>query len=68
MAPSLKPLTLAQLMILRFVSLSPVLGSVQTAQSLESALDSVPPSLSASPPLVWTRARSLSKVNIKNNF
>ena len=44
--------TLAQVMILGFVSLSPVLGSVLKAQSLETASDSVSPSLSASPPLM----------------
>ena len=38
--------TLAQVMILRSVSSSPVLGSVLTAQSLEPALDSMSPSLS----------------------
>ena len=44
--------TSAQVMISRFVSSSPVLGSVLTAQSLEPASDSVSPSLSAPPPLV----------------
>ena len=43
-------------MISGFMGLSPVLGSVLTAQSLEPALDSVSPSL----PLP-----SLSKINIK---
>ena len=38
--------TLVQVMILRFVSSSPALGSVLTAQSLEPVLDSVSPSLS----------------------
>ena len=38
---------LAQVMISRFVSSSPVSGSVLTAQSLELASDSVSPSLSA---------------------
>ena len=48
-AQSVKHSTLAQVMISRFVALSPVLGSVLTAQSLEPALDSVSPSLSALP-------------------
>ena len=48
--------TSAQVMISRFVSSSPALGSMLTAQSLEPALDSVPPSPSPSP----TRAQSLS--------
>ena len=43
--------TSAQVMILQFVSSSPASGSVLTAQSLEPALDSVSPSLSAPPPL-----------------
>ena len=38
--------TLAQVMILRFVSLRPASGSVPTAQSLEPASDSLSPSLS----------------------
>ena len=44
-------LTSAQVTISQFVSSSPALGSVLTAQSLEPALDSVSPSLSA-PPLL----------------
>ena len=43
--------TLAQVMISQFMGLSPASGSVLTAQSLEPALDSVSPSLSA-PPLL----------------
>ena len=50
-AQSVERLTLAQVMIFQFVGLSPVLGSVLTAQSLEPASDSVSPSLSA-PPLL----------------
>ena len=50
-AQSVERLTLAQAMVSRFVSSSPVLGSVLTAQCLEPALDSVSPSLSA-PPLL----------------
>ena len=52
MAQSVKRLTLAQVMILRFVGSSPVSGSVLTAQSLEPASDSVSPSLSAPPSLM----------------
>ena len=52
MAQSVEHPTSAQVMISQLVSLSPVLGSVLTAQSLEPALDSVSPSLSAPPLLV----------------
>ena len=52
MVQSVKCPTLAQVMILPFMSLSPALGSVRTAQSLEPALDSVSPSLSAPPPAI----------------
>ena len=49
-AQSLKRPTLAQVMISRLVGLSPPLGSVLTAQSLESASDScLPLSLCPSP-------------------
>ena len=44
-------LTSAQAMILQFMGSSLMLGSVLTAQSLESALDSVSSSLPAPPPL-----------------
>ena len=44
--------TSAQVMISRSMSSSPALRSVLTAQSLEPALDSVSPSLSAPPPLI----------------
>ena len=47
MAQSGERLTLAQVMISQLVSLSPMLVSVLTAQSLEPASDSVSPSLSA---------------------
>ena len=57
-----KRLTSAQVMISRFLSLSPTSGSVLTAQSLEPASDSVSPSLSAPPSLALV---SLSKINIK---
>ena len=48
MAQSVGRPTLAQVMILQFVSSSPTSGSVLTAQSLEPALDSVSLSLSHS--------------------
>ena len=51
-AQSVKCLTSAQVMISRFVGLSPVLGFVLTAQSLDPASDSVSPSLSAPPPFM----------------
>ena len=60
MAQSVKRPTLAQIMISQSVSSSPELSSVLTAQSLDPALDSVSPSLSA-PPLLTL---SLSKINI----
>ena len=53
-AQLVKPLTSAQVMILWFMSSSPTLGSVLTAQSLDPALDSVSPSLPA-PPLLMLR-------------
>ena len=46
-AQSVKRPTSAQVMISRSMSLSPTLGSVLTAQSLEPALDFVSPSLFA---------------------
>ena len=49
MAQSVKHPTLAQVMILRFVSLRLALGSVLTAQSLEPTSISVSPSLCPSP-------------------
>ena len=52
--------TSTQVMILRFVSLSPGWGSVLTAQSLDLALGSASPSLSAPHPLMLTLACSLS--------
>ena len=45
MPHSVKCLTLAQVMISQFVSLSPKSGSVLRAQNLEPASDSVSPSL-----------------------
>ena len=63
MAQLAKRLTWAQVMISRFVSLSPASGSVLTAQSLVPASDSVSPFLSA-PPLLEL-CLSLSRINIK---
>ena len=51
--------TLAQVMISQFVSLSPASGSVLKTQSLEPASDSVSPSLSTFPPLVFSLSLSL---------
>ena len=59
-AQSVKCLTLAQVMILQFVSLSPASGSVLTAQSLEPASDSVSPPPSASPMLMLCLSLSLN--------
>ena len=53
-AQSVKPLSLAQVMILQFVGLSPASAS---GSSLESALDSVSPSLT----LPGSHSVSLSK-------
>ena len=58
---SVKRLTSAQVMISQLVSLSPMSGSVLTAQSLEPALDSVSPSLSAPPPFALSLSLSLSQ-------
>ena len=62
-AQSVKRLTSAQVMISQFVSSSPTLGSVLTAQSLEPASDSVCPFLSLSFPCLCSLslARSLSQ-------
>ena len=57
---SVKRATSAQVMISQFMSWSPVLGSVLTAQSLEPALDSVCVSLSAPAPLMLSLPLSLS--------
>ena len=61
MAPSVKRPALGQVMISWFVSSSPVLGSVLTAQSLEPASDSVSPS--PCPSLAHTLYLSLSLKN-----
>ena len=61
MAQSVKRPTSAQVMISRFVSLSPASGSVLMAQSLEPVSDSVSPSLSDPPPFML--CLSVSKIN-----
>ena len=61
MAQSVERPTSAQVMISQSVSSSPALGSALTAQSLETASDSVSPSLSVPPLLVCSV--SLSKIN-----
>ena len=53
-AQLVKPPTLAQVMISRFMSSSPTSGSVLTARSLEPASGSASPSLSAPPLLVFS--------------
>ena len=65
MAHSVKHLTWAQVMMLQFWGLSPMSGSVLTAQSLEPAWDSVSPSLSA--PSLLILHLSLSKINKCSN-
>ena len=61
-AQSVEHPTSVQVMISWLVSFSPVVGSVLTTQSLESASDSVSPSPSALPLLVLSLSLSL-----KNN-
>ena len=63
MAQSVKPPTLAQIMISQFMSSSPILGYVLTAQTLEPASDSVSPTLSA--PLLLILSLSLKNKKIK---
>ena len=55
--------TLAQVMISRFMGSGPTLDSVLTAQSLEPALDSVSPSVSAPPLLMLCLSVSVSLKN-----
>ena len=62
-AQSVKSPTSAQVMISRFVGLSPASGSVLTAQSLKPASDSVSPSLSLCPSLAHALSLSLSLKN-----
>ena len=66
-AQSVKCPTLTQVMILWSMSLSPMLGSVLTAQSLEPALVSVSPSLSAPPLLMlsFSKNKHLKKIKKK---
>ena len=61
-AQSVERLTLAQVVISRFVGLSHASGSVLTAQSLEPASDSVSPSLCPSPAHALSLSLSLSKI------
>ena len=68
MAQSVKHPTSAQIMISRFVSSSPVSGSVLTAQSLEPALDSVSPSLSLCPSSARALSLSLSRINSRGTW
>ena len=63
MAQSVGRPTLAQVMISQFVGSNPTSSSVLTAQSLEPALDSVSPFLSAHLLLTLCLFLSLSKVN-----
>ena len=60
-AQSVKRLTSAQVMISQLVGSSPVSGSMLSVQSLEPASDSVSPSVSAHPLLVFSL--SLSTIN-----
>ena len=62
-AQSVKRPTSVQVMISRLESLSLASGSVLSARSLEPALDSVSPSLSAPPRLARARACALSLKN-----
>ena len=63
-AQSVKHRTLAQVMILRSMSLSPASGSVLTAQGLEPASESVSPSLCPSPTHALSLSLSFPKINI----
>ena len=67
-AQSVRHPTSAQVMISRFMGSSPASGSVLTAQSLESASDSVSPSLSTPPPplLMLCLYVSLKNKHLKN--
>ena len=66
MAQSVKRPTLAQVMISQFVSLSPVSGSVLTAQTLKLVSDSVSPSVSLSVGPMFMLC--LSKIKIKTKL
>ena len=63
MAQSVEHPTSAQVTIPQLVSSSPASGSVLTAQGLELASDSVTPSLSAPPSLMFCLSVSLSRIN-----
>ena len=63
MAQSVKPLTSAQVTISWFMSSSPALACVLTAQSLELASDSVCVFLSAPPSLALCFSLSFSRIN-----
>ena len=65
-AQEVKRPTLAQVMFLLFVSSSPALGSVLTAQSLEPALVSVSLSLCLSVSLPLPLPRSSLSVSLSN--
>ena len=61
--------TLAQAVISWSMSSSPASGSVLTAQSLEPASESVSPSPSVPPLLMFCLSLSLSKINMrKKNY
>ena len=60
-AQSVKHPTSAQVTISQFVSSSPTLGSVPTAQSLEPASYSVSPTLSVPPPLALSLSQKKNK-------
>ena len=62
-AQSVKHLTSAQVTIFQFMGSRPPLGSVLTVQSLEPALDSVSPPLSAPSLLMFRLSLSLSKIS-----
>ena len=66
MARLVKHPTLSQVVISWLVGSNPTSGSVLTAQSLEPALDSVSPSLSAPPLLMLSLSLSLS-LSLKMN-
>ena len=67
-AQSGKHLTLAQVMILRFLGSSPVSGSVLTAWNPDPASDSVFPSLSAPPLLTHSLSVPQKRINIRKTL
>ena len=67
-AQSIKPQTFAQDMISWFMDLSPASGSVLTAQSLETASDSVSLSLSLFPSPARALSLSLKNKHTLKNF